>query len=71
MAQELALLNFTITHSTGRSNKAVDALSQHLLNLDSSSESDTDSDEVDEISYSSVCGTGDLHLNCSKVSSDL
>ena len=55
---------------TGKSKKATDTLSQHPLNLDSSLESDTDSDEVDVISCSSDRMI-DLHLNGTKVSSDL
>ena len=41
------------------------------INPDSSLEHDKHSDEVDVISYSSVCEIKDLHLNGTKVSSDL
>ena len=53
---ELALFDFTIKYQTGHFKKAVDALSYHPFNptCDSETES-TDNDEVEVISYSSVC----------------
>ena len=67
----LSLFIFTIKYRTGISNKATDALSQHQVNLDSSSDSETDNNKVDVNSHSSDCEVGDLHLNGTKVSSDL
>ena len=71
---ELALFDFTIKYRTGRSNRAADALSRRPFNpsFDNSfSESETDSDECEVISYSSVCEAVDLCLNSAKIPEDL
>ena len=60
---ELVLFDFTIKYRTGKSSEAVEALNWYLLNPDSSLERNTDSDEVEVISYSSVCKAVELHLN--------
>ena len=68
---ELALFNCTIKYQTGHSNKAADALSHCPFNLSFNSESETDSNEVEVISYSSVCEAIDQCLNGSKILKDL
>ena len=68
---ELALFSFTIHYQTGRSNKAADALSRHPYNDDSVIKSDSDSDEVEVISYSSVYEVVDLYLDTTKIPDDL
>ena len=71
---ELALFDFTIKYQTGRSNRATDALSRRPFNPsfdDSFSESKTDSNECEVISYSSVCEAVDLCLNSAKIPEDL
>ena len=52
---ELALFNFMIKYWTGHSNMATVALSCHQFNPDSESECETDGNEVEGMSYSSVC----------------
>ena len=64
---ELALFNDTIHDQTGRSNKATNALSRHPHNEESKIESDSDSDEVEFISYSSVCEVVDSYLDTTKI----
>ena len=71
---ELALFNFVIKYWSGHSNRATDALSHHPFNPscdDSFSESEANSDEVEVISYSSVCEAVDLCLNSTKIPKDL
>ena len=70
---ELALFDFVIRYQTGHSNKAADALSCHPFNplCDVESESETNSDEVVVISYSSVWETIDQCLNSTKIPKDL
>ena len=71
---ELALLDFVIKYQTGHSNRAADALSHHPFNPscnDSFTESETDSEEFEVISYSSVCVAVDLCLNSIKIPEDL
>ena len=80
---ELALFNFTIKYHTGHSNKAADALSCHPFNPSCDSKSETDSNEVEVISYSSVfdevevishplvCEAIDQCCNSSKIPKDL
>ena len=54
--------------------RATDTLSCHPFNLscdDSFSESKTDSDEFEVISYSVVCEAVDLYLNSTKIPKDL
>ena len=68
------MFDFTIKYRTGRSNRAADALSRRPFNPsfdDSFSESETDSDECEVISYSSVCEAVDLCLNSAKIPKDL
>ena len=47
---KLVLFDFTFQYRTGNSKKAADALNQHLL-IPDSSESDMDSDEVDDFLF--------------------
>ena len=69
---ELALFDFTIHYWTGRSNKATNALSRHPhTNEEKRSESGSNCDEVEVISYSSVCKVVDEYLNTTKVPDDL
>ena len=68
---ELTLFNFTIKYQTGHSNKATDVLSHHPFNLFSNSESETDSDEVEVISYLLVCEAMHQCFNSSKIPEDL
>ena len=65
------MFNFTIKYQTGHSNKATDALSYHLFNPSCDSKSETDGNEVEVISYSSVCEAIDWCLNGSKIPKDL
>ena len=68
------MFDFVIKYQTGRSNKAIDALSRRPFNPtcdDSFSESEADSDECEVISYSSVCEAVDLCLNSTKIPEDL
>ena len=61
---KLALFDFTIHYQTRRSNKATDALRRHPHNDDDIKiESGSDCDEVEVISYSSVCEVVDTYLN--------
>ena len=60
---ELALVYFLIKYQTGCSNMAADALSCHPFNPscdNSLSEGKADGDEVEVISYSSICEAVDL-----------
>ena len=71
---ELALFDFVIKCQTSRSNRAADALSHHPFNPtcdESFTESETNSDECEVISYSSVCEVVDLCLNSTKIPKDL
>ena len=68
---ELALLNFAMKYWTGHSNKAADALSHCPLNLSCDTDSETDSDDVEVISYSSVCEVVDQCFNSVKIPEDL
>ena len=68
---ELALFNFTIKYPTGCFNKATDALSHHPFNPSCNLKSETDSNEVKVISYSSVCEAIDQCLNSFKIPEDL
>ena len=68
---ELILFNFTIHYQTGMSNKAVDALSRHPHNDDSIIENHSDSDEVEVISYPSVCEVVNLYLDTTKIPDDM
>ena len=52
---ELALFNFHISYHSGRSNRAIDALSCHPTNPDLSSENDSDSEAEVAISYALSC----------------
>ena len=70
---ELALFDFVIKYETGHSNRAADALSHCPVNPssnDSFSESKVNSDEVEVISYSSVCEAVDVCLNSTKIPKD-
>ena len=71
---ELALFDFVIKYQTGGSNMDTDALSCHPFNPtcdDSFTESETNSDEYEVISYSSICEAVDLCLNSTKIPEDL
>ena len=69
---ELALFDFTIHYQTGRSNKATDALSRCPYTKEEiDKERGSDYDEVEVISYSSVCEVFDECLNTTKVPYDL
>ena len=69
---ELALFDFTIHYQTGRSNKVADALSRcPHTNEDTKIESGSDCNEVEVISYSSVCEVIDEYLKTTKVPDDL
>ena len=69
---KLALFDFTIHYQTGRSNRATDALSRHVhTEEEMNRESGSDCNEVEVISYSSVCEVVDQYLNTTKVSGDL
>ena len=68
---ELALFNFTIKYRTGHSNKATDALSHCPFKPSCNFQSETDSDEVEVLSYSSMCEAIDQCLNSSKIPEDL
>ena len=65
------MFNFTIKYQTAHSNKAADALSHCPFNPSCNSESETDSDEREVISYSSACEAIDQCLNSSKIPKDL
>ena len=71
---ELALFDFVIKYQTGQSNRAADALSCCPFNPtcdDSFTESETNSDECEVISYLLVCEAVDLYLNSTKIPKDL
>ena len=64
------MFNLVIKYQTGNSNWATDALSCHPFNPSSDNsiiESEAGSDEVEVISYSSVCEAVDLCLNSTKI----
>ena len=61
---ELALSDFTIHYQTGRPNKAANALGRHPhTDEEIKIESGSDCDEMEVISYSSVCKVVDEDLN--------
>ena len=65
---ESALFDFTIHYQTRRSNKAIDALSGHPhIEEETKNERGSDCNEVEVISYSSVCEVVDEYLNATKV----
>ena len=72
---ELALFDFVIKYQTGHANKATDALSccpfNPFCDIKSESKSETDSDEVETILYSSVCEAVGQCLNRIKIPEDL
>ena len=69
---ELALFDFTIHYWTGRSNRAANALSRHPHTEEEvNEERGSDCNEVEVISYSSVCEVVDEYLNTTKVPDDL
>ena len=71
---ELVLFNFVIKYRTGCFKRAIDALSCHPFNSlchDSTSQSETNIDEVEIISYTSVCEAIALCLNSTKISGNL
>ena len=68
------MIDFIIKYRTGCSNRAIDTLSHCPFNPscdDSFSDSDTDSNEFEVISYSSVSETVDLCLNSTKIPENL
>ena len=68
---ELALFDFTIHYRTGRSNRAADALSRHpYTNEEIIQERGSDCNEVEVISYSSVCEVVNEILSTTKVPED-
>ena len=70
--RELVLFNFTIHYQPGRPNKAADALSRCPHTKEEiDKERGSDYDEVEVISYSSVCEVVDEYLNTNKVPDDL
>ena len=68
---EVAFFNFTIHYPTGRSNKSANALRRCPNDDYSKIENDSDSDEVEVISYSSVCEVADSYLDTIKIQDDL
>ena len=68
----MALFDFTILYQTGRSNRAANALSRHPHTEEEiNREKGSDCDEVEVISYSSVCKVFDEYLNTTKLPGDL
>ena len=67
---ELAFFSFTIKYQTGHSNRATDTLSHCPFKPSCDFESETNSDEIEDISYSSVCEAIDQCLNSSKIPED-
>ena len=67
---KLALFDFAIKYRRDKSRKATYALSQCQLRSDSSIVSDSDSNEIEVVSYS-VCNIVNWHLVTTKVSNDL
>ena len=68
------MFDFVIKYHTSQSNRATDALSCHPFNQtcdDGFSESKTDNEECEVISYSSVCEAVDLCLSSTKIPKDL
>ena len=69
---ELTLFNFSIQYQTGRSNKAVSALSRHPhTDEETKIKKGSDYNEVEVISYSLACEVVDKYLNTTKVPDDL
>ena len=68
---ELALFNFSIYYQTGRPNKVADALSRHPHTGDSPTVSAAHTDEVEVISYSSVCELVGSYLDMTKIPDNL
>ena len=65
------MFNFTIHYQTRRSNNAADALNTCPHDDVYKIESDSDSDEVEVISYSSVCEVVNSYLYTTKIPDDL
>ena len=69
---ELALFEFTIHYQTGRSNRATNALSRRPHTEEEiNRERGSDCNEVEVMSYSSVCKVADEYLNATKVPDNL
>ena len=69
---ELALFDCTIHYRMGRSNRAANALSRHShTDEEINQEKGPDCNEVEVISYSSVCEAVNEYLNTTKVPDDL
>ena len=68
---KLATFNFTIKYQTGHSNRTMDPLCHCPYSPSCDFESESDSDEVEAIPYSSVCEAIDQCLNSSKIPEDL
>ena len=66
---ELALFDFVIKYQTGHSNRPTDALSHQPFNpsCDIESKNETNSDEVEFISYLLVYEATDQYLNSTKI----
>ena len=64
---DLALFDFNIRYHAGKSNQAVDAVSQRHENPDSLSESSDEEEEWETISYEMVCQILDHHLDSTKL----
>ena len=65
------MFNFTIKYQTGHSNRATDELSHHPFNPSCDFDRETDSNEVEVISYSLVSEAVDQHFNSSQIPDDL
>ena len=64
---DLALFDFEIKYRARKSNQAADTLSQHPVNLDSSSESSDNDGEWETVSYGMVCQILNNHLDLTKI----